>query len=262
MKLNTALQNKPLVTIITPSFNQGEFLEQTILSVINQSYDNIQYILVDGGSVDNSHQIINEYFNRIDLVIIEKDKGQSDAINKGFRHAKGDLVGWINSDDILNPKSVERIVDLYLKNKDGVIFYNCNNQLIDINSKLIKNYQIKISSKDTLVFKNYSIIQQGSFYKTTTVRNIGLLNETLNYCMDLDLWIRLLKFGNIYYLEDLNSNGFRIYPTTKTSTGGEFFFKEILKTLKLNGATIINSAALRQGYWYLLKAIIKRKINK
>ncbi|OYU92630.1 MAG: glycosyltransferase, partial [Bacteroidetes bacterium B1(2017)] len=101
-----------LFTIITPSFNQGEFIEATILSVLNQTYKNIQYIIVDGGSTDNTMDIVNKYRDSIDIIVHEKDKGQSDAINKGFKLSKGDLIGWINSDDILYPTCVENIIKL------------------------------------------------------------------------------------------------------------------------------------------------------
>ena len=116
------------VSIVTPSYNQGQFIEETILSVLNQSYKNIQYILVDGGSTDNTMEIVNKYKGEIDVIIHEKDKGQSDAINKGFKLSDGVLVGWINSDDILYPDCIEKIVDLFRSNPDGSIYYNCNNR--------------------------------------------------------------------------------------------------------------------------------------
>ena len=127
------MENKfnPMVTIVTPSFNQGQFIEETILSVLNQSYENIQYILVDGDSSDKTMDVVNKYRDRIDIIIHEKDKGQSDAINKGFRLAKGELVGWINSDDILYPDCLEKIVELYNNKPEGAIFYNSKLHFID-----------------------------------------------------------------------------------------------------------------------------------
>src|SRR5438045_443911 len=95
------------VSIITPSYNQGQFIEETILSVLNQTYQNVEYIVIDGGSTDNTLDVVNKYKDKIDVIISEKDNGQSDAINKGFKIAKGELIGWLNSDDALYPYCVE-----------------------------------------------------------------------------------------------------------------------------------------------------------
>src|ERR1035437_8370385 len=125
------MENKPLITIVTPSFNQGQFIEETILSVLNQTYKNIQYIIVDGGSTDQTMDVVNKYKDKIDIIINEKDDGQTDAINKGFKLAKGELVGWINSDDMLYPECVEKIVELYIEKPDGAIYYGSKSNFID-----------------------------------------------------------------------------------------------------------------------------------
>lgn len=98
LKQKMSMNETIKVSIVTPSYNQGQFIEDTILSVLNQTYKNIEYILVDGGSTDNTMDIVNKYRNKIDIVISEKDKGQSDAINKGFKLSTGKLIGWINSE--------------------------------------------------------------------------------------------------------------------------------------------------------------------
>ena len=142
----------PLVTIVTPSFNQGQFIEETILSVLNQTYKNIQYIIVDGGSTDKTMEVVNKYRDRVDIIIHEKDKGQADAINKGFRLAKGELVGWINSDDILYPDCLESIVELYKRKPEGAIFYSSKSHFIDENSNIFKLNILEIP-KDRIPFK-------------------------------------------------------------------------------------------------------------
>lgn len=244
------------VSIITPSFNQGPFIEETILSVLNQTYKNIQFIIVDGGSSDYTMDVINRYRDKIDIIISESDNGQSDAINKGFKLAEGTLVGWLNSDDILYPDCVQKIVKLYCENQDGAIFYNSKNNLIDVKSKIFKIYSIKIKDKNTLLNVNYSVIQQGSFYIREYVKRIEYLDCSLYYCMDLDLWLRLLNHGKIYYLDDSPTSAFRIHSTTKTSTGGTMFLLEIRNVLLKHGAKFYSKTVL-QTLWYNLKCRIK-----
>jgi glycosyltransferase involved in cell wall biosynthesis len=253
------MSNILLVTIVTPSFNQGQFIEETILSVLNQTYRNIQYIIVDGGSTDNTMEIVNKYRNRIDIIIHEKDKGQSDAINKGFRLAKGELVGWINSDDILYPDCVEKIVNLYLNNVEGSIFYNSNNDRIDKLGKIQSTYCKKIPNRNYLLNKNYDVVQQASFYNTLKTKKI-YLDETLNYCMDLDLWLSLLVIGPIYDCNTKSLSAFRIWEDSKTNNGGYKFLREIRKTLLKHGANTFSSN-IRRTYWYEIKDILKRMIK-
>lgn len=244
------------VTIVTPSFNQGQFIEETILSVLNQTYKNIQYIIVDGGSLDQTMQVVNEYKDQIDIVIHEPDQGQTDAINKGFKLAKGELVGWINSDDVLYPNCVEKIVAKYLKCPNGAIFYNKYNDRIDSNSLIIESYKKNIVSRDYLLNINYDVIQQGSFYNKNFVHEIGYLNIENQYCMDLDLWFRLLKLGPIYNVSDKATAAFRIWEETKTSKGKEKFLQNIRKVLISNGANLFSKTVLKT-YWFEFKVYVK-----
>jgi glycosyltransferase involved in cell wall biosynthesis len=250
-------QKDPLITIVTPSYNQGQFIEETILSVLNQTYKNIQYILVDGDSTDKTMEIVDKYSDRIDIIIHEKDKGQSNAINKGFRMAKGELVGWINSDDILYPDCVEKIVELYKYKKDGAIYYSVNNDRVDYNGQLLSSYTEIIHNRKYLLNLKYDVIQPSSFYKTELVAKIGYLNESIHYCMDLDLWLRLLRLGNIYGYNKKSLSAFRIWEATKTSTGGHKFLQEIRRTLLKNGSSFF-SPNIRRTIWYEFKVYIKK----
>ena len=244
------------VTVITPSYNQGQFIEETILSVLKQTYKNIQYIVVDGGSTDNTMEVVNKYKDQIDIIINEKDNGQSDAINKGFKLAKGELVGWINSDDILHPECVKRVFDTYKEKPDGAIYYNKMNTVIDAEGRILKTYEKSIPDRHYLLTNNYDVVQQGSFYQTRLVEKIGYCNENIHYCMDLDLWLRLLNHGPIYNVSDIPSAGFRIWEGTKTSTGKQKFLKNIREVLLDNGAKYHNKS-VRTTYWFTLKANIK-----
>lgn len=245
------------VSIVTPSFNQGQFIEDTILSVLGQTYHNIEYILVDGGSTDSTLSIVERYRNRIDVVICEKDRGQSDAINKGFKAATGELVGWINSDDILYENCVENIVNLYKKNPNGAIFYGSINDWINYNGNVIGNRNIRISNRDHLLNHNYNLIQQGSFYPNRLVKQIGYLNESIHYCMDLDLWLRLLKLGPIYDFSEYPIAGFRVWDETKTNTGGDFFLRDIRKTLLTHGSRPFSIAVIKTRYFSIKQQMKK-----
>ncbi len=112
------LVNKPLVSIVTPSYNQAEFLAETINSVLNQTYPRIEYIIVDGGSTDGSVEIINKFQDRIAWWVSEKDQGQTDAINKGFHHATGEIFAWLNSDDRYHSKAISEAVQYFNNNPD------------------------------------------------------------------------------------------------------------------------------------------------
>ena len=237
------------ISIITPSYNQGRFIEQTIQSVLNQTYKNIEYIIVDGGSTDNTLEIIEQYRDKIDLVISEKDKGQSDAINKGFRHATGELIGWINSDDLLYPDCVEKIVELYRLYPDGSIFYPAILDVIDGEGKQLFKSIIKIPNRDHLLNKNYSIIQQGSFYSNYLVKKIGYLDESIYFCMDLDLWLRLLyENDKIYSYQSGPLAAFRMWEDTKTTQGKFRFLQDIKKALDRNGSRRFSRAKFNLFY--------------
>jgi glycosyltransferase involved in cell wall biosynthesis len=249
------------VTIVTPSFNQGQYIEETILSVLNQTYSNIQYIIIDGSSTDNTMEIVNKYATQVDIIIHEKDNGQADAINKGFRLAKGQLAGWINSDDILYPECVEKMVDLYEQYPDGAIFYPALINFIDSKGETIRVKSSIIPDKKSLVNKNYDVIPEGAFYNKIMLEKVSFCNEHLNYCMDLDLWLRLLNYGTIHYLSDKPYSGFRIWENSKTTTGKKKFIKEIHETLKKHGAGFFTKTVLKTR-WYLLKYDIKHILGK
>jgi glycosyltransferase involved in cell wall biosynthesis len=255
-------QFHPLITIVTPSFNQGQFIEETIFSVLNQTYKNIQYILVDGGSNDNTMEVVNRYRDRIDSIIHEKDRGQADAINKGFRIAKGELVGWINSDDILYPDCLEKIVELYNENPNAAIYYHSKNNVIDEQSNIINTYQHIIPNRNHLLKINYNVVQQGSFYNRTLVERVGYLNIENHYSMDLDLWLSLLKHGSILCTYDKSHSGFRVYSGTKTDTGKENFLKNIYNVLVKHGAKYYYPTVWHRIYIYWFKVLIKKMIVK
>lgn len=248
------------VSVITPSYNQGRFIERTIQSVLNQTYPDIEYIIMDGGSTDNTMEIVDRYSNRIHTVVHEKDKGQSDAINKGFRRATGSLVGWINSDDILYPDCVEKIVSLATRYPDGSIYYPARIDLINGSDEITGHIEKIITGKSTLVQQDYCVVQQGSFYRSAQVNKVNFLNENRHYCMDLDLWLKLLDEGKIYYYEEDALAAFRLWEDSKTTTGGLRFLKDIHQTLQLHHMHFFSPNNIRLR-WYMCKAVIKNMVR-
>ena len=249
-----------LVTIVTPSYNQGQFIEDTIKSVLNQTYKNIQYIVVDGASKDNTMEVVERYRDKIDIVISEPDKGQTDAINKGFKLAKGELVGWINSDDMLYPYCVEEIVKLYKQNPDGAIFYGTTIDKIDAKNNHIEYWSNKIESRDRLLKKNYDVSQPGSFYRKDILEKVDYLDESIYYCMDLDLFLKLLQYGKIYSVDDKPLAKYRRWEETKSKNGRTKFIKNIRERLYLHGAKFYNKSILTTYYWqirFVLTDIVK-----
>ncbi|GAB3895560.1 glycosyltransferase family 2 protein [Spirosoma agri] len=251
----------PKVSIVTPSYNQGQFIEATIQSVLGQTYKNIEYILVDGKSTDETMAVVDRYRDKIDIVIHEKDRGQSDAINKGFRAATGDLVGWINSDDLLHADCVEQIVRLYQQHQDGSIYYGSRVDWIDGKGNFIETRQVTISGKSQLLTSNYDVMQPGSFYPTELIQRVGYVDESIHYCMDLDLWLRLLNHGPIYYYSDKSSACYRRWEATKTSTGGHLFLRDIRQVLRKHGATPYSKATLKTRY-RAFKSIVKATLSQ
>lgn len=246
------------VSIVTPSYNQGLFIEETILSVLNQTYKNIEYILVDGGSTDNTMEIVNRYRDKINIVIHEKDQGQADAINKGFKLAKGELIGWINSDDILYPECVEKIVHLYEEKNDGAVYYCSNLDWINENSEKIKCVNVEIPDRNHLLNNDYTLIQQGSFYQNHLVAKTNYLDINNYYCMDLALWLDLLNHGPIYALKtEFPLAAFRVYIGTKTDTGKTKFLINIKDVLLQKGAKWYSKNIIKHVYVYMFKNTIK-----
>src|SRR3989339_325296 len=231
LKKKISSLDNPLVSIITPSYNQGEFIEDTIKSVLNQSYKNIEYIIIDGGSTDNTLDIIKKYAEKYPKQIqwvSEKDHGQSNAINKGLKRTTGDIVAWLNSDDIYNPQAVKKIVSFFKTNSD-IFFVHGQGYHVDRNGKYIENYPSKECGYVELQ-PTCPICQPTAFWRCEILDKIGYLDEDLNYAMDYDYWIRISKKYKLGFIPDHLAST-RFYAETKTSGQSKQCHKEILKII-------------------------------
>ncbi|MFW6008414.1 MAG: glycosyltransferase family 2 protein [archaeon] len=192
--------NKPLVSIITPSYNQGNFIEENIISIKNQCYDNVEHIIIDAKSQDNTKTILKKYENSYNLKwISEKDKGQAHAINKGIKMANGKIIGWLNSDDVYIHENVfDNIVKTFLNNKIDIVYGNALK--IDENNNL-KRIDIPPKYDFNLLKKWCYIVQPTVFFKSKVLKN-NLLNIDLDYSIDYELWLRIGQKYYWYYLDD------------------------------------------------------------
>ncbi|WP_291857918.1 glycosyltransferase family 2 protein [Marinilabilia sp.] len=188
----------PKVSIVTPSFNQGEFLEETMLSVLNQNYPNLEYIVVDGGSTDGSIDIIKKYENRLAWWVSEPDNGQSDAINKGFLRATGEIFNWVNSDDLICPGAVRMAVH-FLEKESAVELVFGDRLVIDRASTVIEAYEAP-SYSDWFPPLLAKLPQEAAFFTANIWKKVGGLDTSLDYVMDTDLWYRFREHTRFFHI--------------------------------------------------------------
>src|SRR3990172_8835139 len=163
------------VTIVTPSYNQGEFLEDTILSVLNQDYPRIEYLIIDGGSTDGSVEIMGRYEDRLAFWVSEPDRGQSHAVNKGLQRAKGEVLGWLNSDDVYCPGAVRAAVDFLELHPDVALMYG-RADLIDSEGRTVLPFAWETFDAPVCIARlRQTIPQPSAFFRRGVVQRVGLL---------------------------------------------------------------------------------------
>lgn len=200
------------ITIVTPSYNQGTYIEKTIQSVLSQNIEGLEYIIMDGGSTDNTIDILKKYEGQL-IWKSEKDKGQTDAVNKGIRAASGDIIGWLNSDDIYYPEAVKKVIKSFEEYPDVNVVYGNANHIREDDS-IIEEYYTEDFNYERL--KDVCFICQPSlFFRKKLIDQYGYLDDTLQYCMDYDYWIRLGKGEKFLRLNELIA-GSRLYGDNKT----------------------------------------------
>ena len=188
-----------LVSIITPSYNQAAYLEQTILSVLSQDHPRIEYIVVDGAPTDGSVEIIKKYAGRFAYWVSEKDHGQAEAINKGFARATGDIVAWLNSDDYYLQGTVRAAVKVFEENPDVVLVYG-NMLAVDEHGKTFNTLTYgQLSLEDLLCFQ--IIGQPAVFMRHSALRKTGGLNPDFHFLLDHLLWIQIARQGSILHVD-------------------------------------------------------------
>jgi glycosyltransferase involved in cell wall biosynthesis len=215
------MKNYPKISIVTPSYNQGQYIEDTILSVLGQFYPNLEYLIYDAASTDNSVEIIKKYENQLTYWVSDKDNGQADAVNKGFNRCAGDILMWLNSDDMLMPNVLHFIAEQFVEHGDGIYFGNCIH-FEEKSSGTVSASGSQVGKK----FNNISlelvdtIIQPSSFWSRKVWLQNGELNAKFHFGFDWEWFLRAKKNDISFYDLSKPISLYRFHEAHKTGVGG------------------------------------------
>ena len=247
------------ISIVTPSLNQGEFIERTILSVLSQTgaFD-LEYIVVDGGSTDDSLEIIKKHEDKLRWVS-EEDRGQSDAINKGFNMASGGILAWLNSDDTYEPDALSEVAEQYRKHRFKWCFGNCRN--IDENDREIRRaitkykiFESRRYSYKRLLSKDF-ISQPAVFFTRDVYQEVGPLDLNCHYSMDYDYWLRIGKKYSPVYINEFLAN-FRWQRGSKNSENYKQAALETYLTAKRHATSKERYPVFRHYIHYVILTLV------
>jgi glycosyltransferase involved in cell wall biosynthesis len=228
---STRTQYLPKLSIITPSYNQASYLEETIRSVLLQNYPNLEYIIIDGGSTDGSVEIIKNYEPWLTYWVSEPDRGQAHAINKGFQRASGEILAWINSDDIYQPYAFLQAATFFLNNQDAIAIYGNVNSIDKDGNFLMTHFPPQLSPSNLLI-DHIVPPQPSSFFDKNALHLIGLLDEKYQFCMDVDIWFKLSILGCIKHFP-FTFSSYRMHNESKSSTLQTVRWDEFIKILHI-----------------------------
>jgi glycosyltransferase involved in cell wall biosynthesis len=249
------MESNPLVSIVTPSYNQAKYLEETIQSVINQEYPHIEYLVVDGGSTDGSIDILQKYDERISWWVSEADNGQTDAINKGFTRSKGKILAWLNSDDTYQANAVSEAVSYFQSHsKVGLVYGDAN--YINSSGKIIGKFNAQQTSYNRLRRGGVYIPQQAAFWRANLWQQVSPLDPSFYFAMDYDLWVRLSRITEIRYHPKYWAN-FRLHDDAKTISADDRCWPEMLKVHRRDGGSWFSIIYAR----YYVRRILAPLIN-
>lgn len=252
----------PLISIITPSFNQGQFIEQTILSVINQGYHNLEYIIIDGGSTDGTLDIIKKYEQHLKYWVSKKDKGQADAINKGLQYCTGEIFNWINSDDYLAEGALLKIAERFRNPGTGAVAGTVINFKETGERETLINRNISIEG---ILSPDYDYIyhQPGVWLRMDIMKKVGKFRRDYHYCFDQEYMLRyLLMNKEIEYLPETLAY-FRQHPSSKSEKYAARFFwdfikmyKEFWKANRKTSYSLLAKEKYKRQEWPLLQQLV------
>jgi len=248
------MRTLPKITVVTPSYNQGAFLEGTIRSVLDQGYPSLEYSIIDGGSTDDSVSIIKRYENRLAYWESEKDRGQGHAINKGFSRATGDILGWLNSDDVLEPGALHTVAEQAARFPGAGAFVG-HGRIIDVAGE-----QIYYKEPAELTFEGFcrwmdggDFMQPSCFFRRSTWEAAGPLDESIHIALDVDLWLRMVKKVDFRRIDELLSTSLSHENAKTTAFHNHMVLDCSVVIIKAGGARFVrhhlNDMASRLSYY-------------
>ena len=245
------MSDQPLVSIITPSFNQARYIEATIQSVLGQDYPRIEYIVIDGGSSDGTVDLLKKYDHKLAYWVSEKDKGQTDAINKGFARATGDILAWINSDDTYEPGAIAAAVKYLQEHPEaGMVYADCN--FINEDGRVIGRFGSAQTDYRLLRQGYVHIPQQTMFFRADLWKQVGPLDPSFYFAMDYDLWTRIAARSPIQYLPGQVWANFRLHTSGKTIAADDRCWPEMIRVHYRDGGSFFSVIVAK---YYIRKLI-------
>lgn len=261
------MERPPIVSIVTPSFNQGQYIEETILSILEQGYPCLEYIIIDGGSTDNTVEIIKKYQKYLAFWVSEPDNGQSHAINKGIKKCTGNIFNWVNSDDILEPGALFTVSEAFDNKNTDLVCGRSKRFCPDGRIESVVQTSLMEEVEKSIFFGG--IRQLPTFYKLSIVRQLEAVDEKCHYVMDSELFIRyLLNFGQdkILFINEAIGK-FRLHENSKTVSQEDKFavefrmvIEELIENYQPSVFSHISEAKL-MAYFHLFKALKTSRKN-
>jgi len=239
------MMNSPCVTIVTPSYNQKKFLENTILSVLEQGYPNLEYFIMDGGSTDGSVEIIKKYSKYLTYWQSQPDGGQVEAINCGFQIANGEILTFLNSDDFLLQGSVSHMVELYQQYPQAAGWVGGGHSITQDGYIIQTRLPQKIERDDLANWEDNWFIQPGCFFSANVTRNVGLFNPIYENAFDFDFWMRITCAGKLIATKKIIAAA-TVHPDTKTQKYMARMFEEVQAIQRKYGYESL--AQMTQGF--------------
>ncbi|MBN1680154.1 MAG: glycosyltransferase [Anaerolineae bacterium] len=234
----------PRITIVTPSYNQGRYIEETIRSVLMQGYPNLEYIMIDGGSTDETLDVIRRYENHLSFWVSEPDNGQANAINKGFARSSGDIMGWLNSDDVLLPNALHTVAYTFMR-KPGVHVMTGLRRIVNGEGQFVRNWFVWMPTPDVLR-RQCVIAQETTFWRRAVWEHIGPVDESYQFAMDYEYWIRMLDAGYTFELVPRYLGVFREHDEAKTTAWKHVRASDLARLFQAYGIAEDENDALRQ----------------
>ncbi|MEP0923567.1 glycosyltransferase family 2 protein [Leptolyngbya sp. ST-U4] len=260
----------PRISIVTPSYNQGDFIEETIQSVLSQNYPNLEYIIIDGGSTDNSVEIIKQYESQVSYWVSECDRGQTHAINKGIARATGDILAYLNSDDYYLPGTLFKVAEYFRQFPQTDLLHGRCRYVNEQGEKIGEQFA-NIQSFSEIIdlwgiwWQERQFVQPEVFWSRRITEQIGHFREDLHYVMDYEYWCRILKAGGVVGRLDAELTCFR-FTSTQKSNHSEAVADELLQVVQPwlwsnQTALPLNDRLRLQGQW-LYQAVLMKQIER